>query len=156
VKLELTRRGDYAVRAMLALGRARGERLSTPSIAASMAIPVRFLPQVMGDLARAGLVASQAGRNGGYRLARPAAQIDLLSIIEAVEGDSRRRTCVLRGGPCRRDGPCDVHEVFFAAQDALLGQLADASLASVVDGGPERAPKPDPAVVARRRAPTRA
>ena len=65
MKLELTRRGDYAIRAMLALGRAGGARLSTPVMAASMNIPVRFLPQVMGDLARAGLVRSRAGRNGG-------------------------------------------------------------------------------------------
>ncbi|HMJ79800.1 MAG TPA: Rrf2 family transcriptional regulator [Candidatus Dormibacteraeota bacterium] len=131
MKLELTRRGDYAIRAMLALGRAPGERLSTPTIAAAMGIPVRFLPQVMGDLARAGLVTSQPGRNGGYRLARPAERISMLSIIEAVEGDSRRRTCVLRGGPCRADGACDVHDVFFAAQDRLLQTLAEATLASV-------------------------
>jgi Rrf2 family transcriptional regulator, iron-sulfur cluster assembly transcription factor len=135
VKLELTRRGDYAIRAMLALGRARGRRLSTPEIAASMGIPVRFLPQVMGDLSRAGLVSSQAGRNGGYVLARPAAQIDLLSVIEAVEGDSRRQTCVLRGGPCRLDGACDVHDVFFAAQERLLQAFAEATLASVAGDG---------------------
>lgn len=131
MKLELTRRGDYAIRAMLALGRAGGARLSTPVMAASMNIPVRFLPQVMGDLARAGLVRSRAGRNGGYELARPAGAISLLTIIEAVEGESRRRTCILRGGPCQRDGVCDVHVVFGAAQDALRGQLAAASLESL-------------------------
>lgn len=131
MKLELTRRGDYAIRAMLALGRAGGARLSTPVMAASMNIPVRFLPQVMGDLARAGLVRSRAGRNGGYELARPPGSISLLTIIEAVEGESRRRTCILRGGPCQRDGVCDVHVVFGAAQDALRGQLAAASLESL-------------------------
>ncbi len=131
MKLELTRRGDYAIRAMLALGRAGGARLSTPVMAASMNIPVRFLPQVMGDLARAGLVRSRAGRNGGYELARPPGAINLLTIIEAVEGESRRRTCILRGGPCQRDGVCDVHVVFGAAQDALRGQLAAASLESL-------------------------
>lgn len=120
---------------MLALGRAEGTLRSTPAIAGDMAIPVRFLPQVMGDLARAGLVESQPGRRGGYRLARRPRDISLLAIIEAVEGDSRRRTCVLRGGPCRRDGVCDVHEVFFGAQDALLSRLEAASLAEVVDGG---------------------
>ena len=131
MKLELTRRGDYAIRAMLALARAKGARLSTPTIAAAMGIPVRFLPQVMGDLGRADLVDSHSGRNGGYRLARPAERISLLAIIEAVEGDSRRRTCVLRGGPCRLDGACDVHDVFFRAQDRLLRTFADATLASV-------------------------
>ena len=131
MRLELTRRTDYAIRALLALAR-DGGRQSTPVIAASMHIPIRFLPQVMGDLTRAGLVRSTAGRRGGYELIRPAAAINLLSIIEAVEGDTRRRTCILRGGPCRRDGVCDAHEPFGAAQEAFRATLAGASLASLM------------------------
>lgn len=134
MRLELTKRGDYAVRAMLALSRAApGERLSVRRIAETMAIPVRFLPQVMADLARAGLVESVTGRTGGYRLARPAEAVSLLGIIEAVEGESRRQSCVLRGGPCGLDGFCDVHDVFFEAQEALLGSLERASLAASRD-----------------------
>jgi Rrf2 family protein len=130
--MELTKRGDYAVRAMLALARApEGRLLSVRRIAEEMAIPVRFLPQVMGDLAAAGLVEATTGRAGGYRLARAADAITLLDVVEAVEGDSRRRTCVLRGGPCGLDGYCDVHDVFFAAQDAMLGTLAVARLADL-------------------------
>ena len=136
MRLELTRRGDYAIRAVLALGRTRDEAvLSVRRIAEAMAIPVQVLPRVMTDLLRAGLVEAVAGRSGGYRLARPAAAISLLAVIEAVEGDSRRRTCVLRGGPCGRDGHCDVHHVFFAAQDAMLATLAEASLASALAPG---------------------
>ena len=65
-------------------------------------------------------------------------------MIEAVEGESRRRTCVLRGGPCGTDGHCDVHDAFFRGQEALLGALADTSLESLAarvalsDGIPER------------------
>ena len=135
MRLELTRRGDYGIRAMLALGRARGERLSAPVIANSMDIPIRFLPQVMGDLARAGLVRSRAGRQGGYVLGRAASLIDLLTIIEAVEGDTRRRTCVLRGGPCQRDGLCAVHEPFAEAQAALRERLASVSLETLASNG---------------------
>jgi Rrf2 family protein len=132
MRLELTRRGDYAVRAMLALSRrADGERLSVRRIAGEMEIPARFLPQVMSDLGRAGLVEATTGRNGGYRLARPPSAITILEVVEAVEGDSRRRTCVLRGGPCGLDGYCDVHDVFFAAQDAMLGTLSGAALADL-------------------------
>jgi Rrf2 family transcriptional regulator, iron-sulfur cluster assembly transcription factor len=148
--MELTKRGDYAVRAMLALARdGEGRRLSVRRIAEEMAVPVRFLPQVMGDLAAAGLVEATTGRSGGYRLTRPPAGITLLDVVEAVEGDSRRRTCVLRGGPCGLDGYCDVHDVFFAAQDAMLGTLAAATLADLpVRRGarlpevPERADRP--------------
>ncbi len=132
---ELTKRADYAIRAMLALARANGrDPLSARRIAEQMDIPVRFLPQVMGDLSRADLVRAESGRNGGYRLHQPAGRISLLEVIEAVEGDSRRRTCVLRGGPCGTSGECDVHRVFFAAQDALLGIFSAASLASLVAG----------------------
>ena len=130
--MQLTKRGDYAVRAMLALARAPGgQLLSVRRIAEEMVIPVRFLPQVMGDLAAAGLVEATTGRAGGYRLVRPATEVSLLAVVEAVEGDSRRQTCVLRGGPCGLDGHCDVHDVFFAAQDAMLQTLAEASLADL-------------------------
>ncbi len=135
MRLELTKRGDYAVRVMLALSRVPGGRLvSVRRLAAEMAIPVRFLPQVMANLTAAGLVRAETGRSGGYRLARPPATITLLDVVEAVEGDSRRRTCVLRGGPCGVDGHCDVHDVFFAAQDAMLAELAGVAL----DRLPER------------------
>jgi Rrf2 family protein len=130
--MELTKRGDYAVRAALALSRApAGKLLSVRRIAEEMTIPVRFLPQVMRDLVAAGLVEATTGRAGGYRLARPAAEVSLLDVVEAAEGDSRRQTCVLRGGPCGLDGHCDVHDAFFAAQDAMLHGLAGARLADL-------------------------
>ena len=131
MRLELTRRGDYAVRGMLALARASQLQLTAAEIATATAIPAGYVPQVMGDLVRGGLVANRRGRRGGYRLARPAAEVSLLAIVEAVEGDSRRRTCVLRGGPCRREGACDVHDAFSRAQEALIGSLESVSLADV-------------------------
>ena len=133
MRLELTKKGDYAVRAMLALARDPGDRpVSARRIADAMDIPVRFLPQVLGDLSRAGLIVAAPGRAVGYRLTRPAAEVSLLDVIEAVEGDSRRRTCVLRGGPCGLDGHCDVHAVFFAGQEAMLTELRNATLADLV------------------------
>ncbi len=132
MRLELTKRGDYAVRAMLALARGSGNGLlSARRIANAMGIPVRFLPQVLADLQRAGLVEASAGRSGGYKLAREAAGVSLLEVIEAVEGDSRRRSCVLRGGPCGEDGHCDVHGIFFEGQEALRGTFARATLAEL-------------------------
>ena len=133
MRLELTKRGDYAVRAMLALARgADGGLLSARRISDAMEIPVRFLPQVLTDLQRAGLVEAAPGRAGGYRLSRDAGTISLLQVIEAVEGDSRRQTCVLRGGPCGKDGHCDVHDVFFRGQEAMLAALDAESLADLV------------------------
>lgn len=131
MRLELTRRGDYAVRAMTRLARTDTGQLNGRDLAEATGIPPGYLPQVMGDLVRAGLVANRRGRAGGYRLSRASSEISLLAIVEAVEGDGRRQTCVLRGGPCRRDGPCDVHDAFFRAQEAVFATLAGVSLADV-------------------------
>jgi Rrf2 family protein len=84
----------------------------------------------MGDLVRAGLVEGTVGRSGGYQLAKPAAEISLLEVVEAVEGDSRRRVCVLRGGPCALAGVCDVHAIFAAAQDDVLDRLQTTTIAA--------------------------
>lgn len=131
MRLELTRRGDYGVRAMLVLARPGAGLMTAAQLAAETDIPPNIVPQVMGDLVRAGLAANRRGRSGGYRLARPAGEIDLLSVIEAVEGDRRRTTCVLRGGPCGRDGSCGVHDAFFRAQEAVFTTLAAVSLDQV-------------------------
>ena len=135
MRLELTRRADYGVRAMLALARHAGdEPLSAARIAQAMAIPPRFVGQVMGDLVSAGFVEARTGRNGGYRLRRSPDAISIMAIVEATEGDSRRRTCVLRNAPCSRDGACDVHAIFAAAQDALIDRLSGSTLAMAVEG----------------------
>lgn len=134
MRLELTKRGDYAVRAMIALARDGQRLMSARTIAADMAIPPRFLPQVMGDLVRAGLVEGVTGRSGGYRLSVSASEVSLLTIIEAVEGTSRRETCVLRGGPCGSDDMCVVHGAFIAAEEAMIGALDSATLAEVSAG----------------------
>jgi Rrf2 family protein len=133
MRLELTHRGDYAVRAMLALSRADpgSGRLSVRRIAAEMSIPVAFLPRVMRDLVAAGLVDAASGRAGGYRLARPAADVSVLQIIDSVEGTGRRATCVLRGGPCEAGARCAAHDLFFVAREAMLDQLRGASLADL-------------------------
>jgi Rrf2 family protein len=131
--LELTNRGSYAIRAVLALARAQGgEVVPARRIAKEMDIPVRFLPQVLGDLSRAGIVEARLGRAGGYRLSRPAAKISMLDVIEASEGDARRQTCVITGRACGGADPCDVHEVFYDAQEAILACLNDVSVADVV------------------------
>lgn len=132
MRIELTRRGDYAVRLAVALARERGRQTTGAELASATGVPPAFLPQVIGDLVRAGIVANRRGRNGGYRLGRTPSDVSLLDVVEAVEGDGRRRTCVLRGGPCRRDGACDVHDAFFRAQEALFGTLSAVSLDDIV------------------------
>lgn len=133
MRLELSRRGDYAVRTMLALAAASSEPtlVSARRIAAQMSIPPRFLPHVLRDLVQAGLVEGRIGRSGGYRLAREPSRITLLEIVEAAEGNGGQPTCVLRGGPCRPDGRCAVHDPFAAARADVRGRLAATTLEDV-------------------------
>lgn len=132
MRIELTFRGDYAVRAALAIVLLDGGRpVSSRRIAERMNIPARFLPHVLTDLVRAGIVVGTTGRNGGYLLAEPAADISLLQIVDAVEKRGELPRCVLRGGPCRSDGTCAVHDAFDAATSAMRHELAVAKLADL-------------------------
>lgn len=137
MRVTLGLRGDYAVRAMLALASVGAEDrpMSVRWIAERMAIPVRFLPHVMTDLSRAGLVVGAPGRRGGYRLGRPAEKITLLAVVDAVEPEPETPRCVLRGGPCRPDGRCAVHDVFADASAAMRAELSSRSLAAIAAGG---------------------
>jgi Rrf2 family transcriptional regulator, iron-sulfur cluster assembly transcription factor len=136
MRLELTRRGDYAIRAMLVLGDAApGARTSARKIAAMASVPARFLPHVMGDLVRAGFVTGMVGRRGGYLLTPAGRAASVLDVVDAIEGDSRQRTCVLRGGPCGgAGGTCAVHATFAEAQESLRSVLAATSLAGLSTG----------------------
>jgi Rrf2 family protein len=131
--LTLGRRADYAIRAALALARhdGNGGRRKAREIGEEMAIPASYLPQILAQLVRAGLVTSEAGPHGGYALARPADEVSLLDIIVATEGDPSSTQCVLRSGPCRWDDVCAVHVPWFMAQQALIGKLRTTSLADV-------------------------
>ncbi len=133
MRLALTKRTDYAIRAFLCLARSDGSApVSSRRIAEAMDIPPHFLPHVLGDLARAGLVEATNGKHGGYRLARRPEGLSLLEVIEAVEGPTVPEDCALETGPCAPNDPCAVHHAISGAQQAFVGALAHASLADIV------------------------
>lgn len=135
MRIELTRRGDYAVRAALVLARPQAGQMTAASLAEATGIPTSYVSQVMGDLVRAGLVANRRGRSGGYRLSKAPEEISLLEVVESAEGRREKRTCVIRGGPCRRDGACDVHDAFAGAERAAFNILAGVALGDVAKAG---------------------
>jgi Rrf2 family protein len=132
MELSLGRRADYAIRATLDLARQEGGgRRKAREISESMSVPMSYLPQILAELVRAELVVSVAGPRGGYQLARPSTSISLLDVVRATEGDVASTRCVLRGGPCRWEGMCAVHVPWSRAQQALLDELDETSLADV-------------------------
>lgn len=132
MELRLGRRADYAIRAVLDLARhADGGRRKARSIAEAMDVPLSFLPQILADLARAGIVSSQTGPDGGYALAEDPDRTTVLAVIETVDGELTAAECVLRGGPCRWDDVCAVHLAWARAQEALRGELARTTFAEL-------------------------
>lgn len=93
--MHISAKADYATRALVELACDTGRPLTCEAIASSQEIPFRFLKSVVGDLRRAGLVRSQRGCEGGYWLGRPAAEITLLDVVRAVDGE----LITLRGEP---------------------------------------------------------
>jgi Rrf2 family protein len=137
MRIALSRRSDYAIRAMLALAEHERQHLdgylSARLIAERMRIPARFVAHVLADLGRTGLVRAGAGRAGGYRLAEPAASISVLRVVDAADGSERAPRCVLRGSPCDPGGHCAVHETIARTTSAARAELARTSLAGLVD-----------------------
>ena len=141
MNLSLSKTGDYVVRAALSLARTHGEGRyqKIREVVERMDLPPRYTPQILGMLAKAGLAESRAGRDGGYRLTREPADISLLEIVEAAEGELRPNRCTLSGGPCHWEDMCALHPAWEEATQAFRETLEAASLADVtsVDQGLE-------------------
>jgi len=131
--MTLSKAGDYAVRAALALAASYpdGAYVTIADIAERMALPPTYTPQILGKLIRAEIAISKPGRGGGYRLARHPGEISMLQVVEAAEGSLLNARCTLRGGACRRDDRCVVHDTWVAAEEAFRGELARTTLAQV-------------------------
>ncbi len=129
MELKLSKTGDYAVRAAISLARGHGVRYrKIREVADEMVLPLRYTPQILSMLSRAGLAEAKAGREGGYRLSKPPAEITLLEIVEAAEGPIQSDRCTLRGGPCQWNNVCPVHGAWVAAGRALRDSLASTRL----------------------------
>jgi Rrf2 family protein len=105
--MHVSRKADYAVRAMAYLAQQPERRLLITEIATAMAVPRAFLSKIMKDLVAGKLVHSQVGPGGGYRLARAPEEISFRDVIELVEGpwnlvpcqsNEPDRTCLLHTG----------------------------------------------------------
>jgi len=136
MQITLGKRGDYAVRAVLDLAQHYGGGLrKTREIANAMHIPPAYLPQILADLVRAGLLDATAGRDGGYRLARSPQAISLLEVVEAAEGPvDMVKECLLRDIPCGREGFCVAHDTWIGAQRALARKLQATSFRQLAKG----------------------
>jgi Rrf2 family protein len=84
--VRISAKADYAVRAALELAAAENPPVKAERVAAAQGIPLKFLENILVDLRQGGIVTSQRGPEGGYRLDRPADEITLADVIREVDG----------------------------------------------------------------------
>jgi Rrf2 family protein len=132
--MRVSAKADYAIRAMLELAAAGEGPVKADRIAQAQEIPVKFLENIMSDLRNAGLVRSQRGVEGGYWLARPAAEIALADVMRAVDGPLAN----VRGRPpedVSYAGPAEpLRDVWIAVRASLRRVLETVTLADVAAG----------------------
>jgi Rrf2 family protein len=137
--MKLSRKGEYALRALicLGLGEAFGRKqLRVAEISSSDNIPEKFLEQIMNDLRDGGFVEGQRGRNGGYRLSRPAEQISLGQIIRHIEGPLAPVACASHTAyercSCPDEANCGLRMLMLDVRNAISDILDRHTLSSVV------------------------
>jgi Rrf2 family protein len=132
----LTKTGLHAVRAMLALARLpEGAFAGAASVARAIGAPPNYLGKLLQVLAREGLVCSQKGLGGGFRLARDPGAISLLDVVEPIEQISRWSGCILGRPECSDSAPCALHEGYKQVRNAYLRLLRDTTLADLLVKG---------------------
>jgi Rrf2 family protein len=132
----LTRTALHAIRAVVALARLpEGAYDGAGRIASEIGAPQNYLGKLLKTLAGEGLVESQKGLGGGFRLARPAESITLLDIVEPLEHVSRWSGCILGRSECSEVNPCALHHRWKAVREAYLAMLQQTTVANLVVQG---------------------
>jgi Rrf2 family iron-responsive transcriptional regulator len=148
--IRINRQTDYAIRVILALAK-RGDEalLPTSKIQQEMLIPKSFSLRVVAGLAKGGFIITYPGREGGLKLARPAAEINLRQVVTYFESNFTVSECLHGGGTCPFDHSCPVRCRWARLQALILQELENttfdelareaSSLADVVPVKIERA-----------------
>jgi Rrf2 family iron-sulfur cluster assembly transcriptional regulator len=128
----LSKQSEYALQAVTYLAsRERNGRVSIKELSARLSIPSPFLAKILQDLVRKNLLTSLRGPAGGFALARPADQITLFDIVEAIDGTGFTGKCVMGFPECSGTHPCAVHATWGRLRDEVLAMLTDHTIAYV-------------------------
>lgn len=131
--MQITRAGEYAVLAAIHLARQGNERpVMIEEICEAERIPRSFLAKILQTLCRAGIVRSQRGIHGGFRLSREPGQISILHIIEAVEGRIALQRCLDEPVQCHKVGNCTLCDIFGEAQNRMTEVFSNTTVADLL------------------------
>lgn len=129
----LRRNTDYAIRAMVQLGKRFGrEPVSSRELAEIENISAQLTSKLLQKLAKAGLVESSMGIHGGFSLSRDPSQISLGTIIEVIQGPVQVNRCICGDYSCSRQHACGVHDKLIELQHQMNDYLSQLTLADVV------------------------
>jgi len=139
-KMKLSKRGEYALRALIDLGIASEvgwPMLQISELAAKEKLPIKFLEQIFTQLKAAGYVKSRRGKFGGYLLARPMKRIKFGAIIRLIDGPLAPIRCVSQTSYARCTCPDEVHcglrMLMFDVRNAITAVLDRFTLADIVE-----------------------
>src|ERR671919_2703047 len=143
-------RAEYGVRLMVELGRQEdGEPVALGAVAESERLPLSYLEHLVAKLRKAGLVESQRGAHGGYRLGRPAEEIDMLEVVQALEGAIAPMECFHETPEgkvsCSHeddDQACATKFLWTRVQGGVTKALSGTTLAELVEFAEQHAPAP--------------
>ena len=136
----LTAKGKYSLKALAHLAMLDPQATTQAGdIAKTNAIPKKFLDAILGELRNAGIVQSQKGPGGGYRLARVPSEIRIGHVIRTIDGPLALSPCVSatayhRCEDCDDEKTCAIRKVLLAARDATADVLESRTLAMAVSG----------------------
>lgn len=131
--LRLSKMTDYATVLMTRLAQAPDEVHSAQSLSARTRVELPTVSKVLKQLAHAGLVDSQRGARGGYRLARPAGRISVAEIIAALEGPLGMTECSIHAGLCAQESVCSVRRNWRKISRAIVSALDGVTLADMAE-----------------------
>lgn len=140
--MKVSTRGEYGLRAMVALAHGYGEgSMSITAIAKESAVPYAYLEQLIVPLRKAGLVESKRGAQGGYQLTRPPSDIRVGDIYRVMEGPVAPMDCVSENEAdqtCPLIDGCETRPVWVKVRDSIASAIDSVTLADLISQGQAR------------------
>lgn len=132
--MKLSRESRYGLSGLAYLARQpAGTILQAGEVAEAAGLPPLFLSKIFGRLTRYGLLRSYRGRDRGYALARPADEISVREVLEAIEGPDVFQRCVFWSDTCSELDPCPLHDTWRTVRPMVADLLDRVSLDQVAD-----------------------
>jgi Rrf2 family protein len=127
-----SRSAEYAIRAFVYLASVPdGKYAMAKQIAQQTEIPAHFLAKILQQLARKGFLRSSKGPTGGFTLRRPANEITLIDLVDAVDGLSDYQRCISGLADCNDSAPCGLHDSWKALKSRIIDYLEGTTIADV-------------------------